>query len=337
MPRMSGKSDALGVAVVGYGQIARSHTRIMSREGHELRWLIGRLADRAEAFATEHGYARHSTNLDDALSDPEVDGVILCTPSEQHAEQTERCLRAGKHVLVEIPLAMTYREGQALADLARQTGLTVMVAHTHRYGGAILRAKERIDRGELTLHNVIARYMFLRRENVGANGYVRSWTDNLLWHHGQHATDMCLWLLGVERPGEVEVTSALALPHAQLDIPLDLTVVMRTKRDQLATVAMSYNAHISLYDYVLIGEEDTLVVDNGVLRNRDGVIYDPKQDEEGRNSGLLQNREFVSAIREKRQPSISADAVLPALDALQQAQDAYDRWSAGKGKHPIGR
>jgi 2-hydroxy-4-carboxymuconate semialdehyde hemiacetal dehydrogenase len=329
-------TDPLRVAVAGYGQIARSHTRTMKQEGHELRWLVGRVPERTAAFAQEHGYARHSTDLDDALTDPDVDAVILCTPSEQHAEQTERCLRAGKHVLVEIPLAMTYAEGKQLAQQARDTGLTVMVAHTHRYQAAMQRAKQMIDRGELTLHSVVARYMFLRRENVGASGYVRSWTDNLLWHHGQHATDMVLWMLGVEEAGQVDVTSMLALPDPHLEIPLDLTLVVRTPRDQLGTVAMSYNSHLSIYDYLLIGKEDTLMIANGVLSNREGVLYDPKQDQtEGRNSGLLQNREFVDAIREGRQPSISAGAVLPALEVLQKAQDAFATWAPPGTRHPI--
>jgi 2-hydroxy-4-carboxymuconate semialdehyde hemiacetal dehydrogenase len=162
----------------------------------------------------------------------------------------------------------------------------------------------------------------------------------LLWHHGQHATDMALWMLGVEAPGEVEVTDVaamVALPDQHLDIPLDLSVLFRTKRDQIATIAMSYNSHLSLYDYVLIGQEATLLISNGVLSNREGVLYDPKQDQsEARNSGLLQNREFVAAIREHRQPAISADAVLPALDVLQRVQDTYDQWApkARGEKHP---
>lgn len=327
----------LHVAVVGYGQIARSHTRIFKQDGHGLAWVIGRVAERTAAFAQEHGFARHSTRLQLALSDPDVDAVVLCTPSEQHAVQTEHCLAAGKHVLVEIPLAMSYTEGQKLADVARAGGLTLMVAHTHRYQGAMQRAHGLIRSGKLTLHNVVARYMFLRRENVGANGYVRSWTDNLLWHHGQHATDMCLWMLGVERPGEVEVTSTVALPDQRLGVPLDLSLMVRTKQDQLATVCMSYNSHTSLYDYVLIGREDTLLINNGVLSNQEGVLYDPKQDEsEGRHSGLLQNREFVAAIQEQRPAQISAEAVLPALDVLQQVQDAFDQRAAPDARRPIG-
>jgi 2-hydroxy-4-carboxymuconate semialdehyde hemiacetal dehydrogenase len=329
--------DPLRIAIVGYGQIARSHTRTMRREGHALRWLIGRVPERTEAFARENGFARHSTNLDDALSDAEVDAVILCTPSEQHADQTAACLAAGKHVLVEIPLAMTYAEGQRLAQEARRTNRTVMVAHTHRYQPAIRRAKAKIDAGELTLHSVVARYMFLRRENVGASGYVRSWTDNLLWHHGCHATDMALWQLGVEQPGQVEVTAMLALPDQKLGIPMDLTVCFRTRRDQIGTVCMSYNAHLSMNDYVLIGREDTFLVSEGVLRNREGVLYDARTDQsEARNGGLLQNREFVAAVRGGRQPDISARSVLPVLDVLQQAQDAYDRWRPAGATHPIG-
>ena len=329
--------DSLALAIVGYGQIARSHTRIFKQEGHRLAWLIGRVPEKTATFAQEHGFARWSTNLEEALADPAVDAVVLCTPSEQHEAQTAAGLRAGKHVLVEIPLAMTYAGGQQLAQLARQTGLTLMVAHTHRYQGAMQRAHELIATGRLTLHHVVARYLFLRRENVGASGYVRSWTDNLLWHHGQHATDMCLWLLGVTRPGEVEVTSMVALPDQRLGIPLDLTLSVRTKQDQLATIAMSYNSHLSLNDYVLIGVEDTLQISNGVLSNRDGVLYDQKLDDlESRNSGRQQNREFVAAIRDHRPPSISAESVLPALDVLQRVQEDFERWAPPGAIHPIG-
>jgi 2-hydroxy-4-carboxymuconate semialdehyde hemiacetal dehydrogenase len=317
--------DGLHVAVVGYGQIARSHTRILAGEGHHLDWLIGRVPERTAAFAAEHGYARHGTSLEAALRDPAVEAVVLCTPSEQHAAQTAACLAAGKHVLVEIPLAMSYIEGRGLAETARRKGLTLMVAHTHRFGGAVRRARERIASGQLTLLSATARYMFLRRENVGASGYVRSWTDNLLWHHGQHATDLVLWLVGVGAPGQVKVSAVLAPPDPNLGIPLDLSLAMRTARGQIGTVAMSYNSHVSLYDYVLVGVEDTLLVEQGVLRNREGVLYDPRQDgSDERNGGLLQDREFVAAVREGRPAAVDAAAVLPALEVLQRAQDAYE-------------
>ncbi|WP_158674578.1 Gfo/Idh/MocA family protein [Streptomyces hoynatensis] len=330
--------DSLGIAVVGYGQTAGIHTRLLGGEGHRLAWLIGRLPERAAAFAAKHGFARHSTHLRHALQDPAVDAVVLCTPSPQHAEQAAACLAAGKHVLVEIPLAMSHAEGARLARTARDLGLTLMVAHGHRYQPALRTVRERVARGELTPHSITARYLLLRRENVGSGGYVRSWTDNLLWHHGQHSTDMVLWLLGVEEPGQVEVTAVHALPDRRLGIPMDISLTLKTRRDQLGIVSMSYHSRVPVYDYVLVCEEDTLVIENGVLRDRDGVLYDPRQDPtENRDSWLLQDREFAAAVRERRPPAISAESVLPALDALQRAQDAYDASLPPGATHPVFR
>src|SRR5207253_2249065 len=181
----------MNLCIVGYGTIAKAHTRAFRNEGVTLDTVVGRVAERAAESATEQGYARSTTDLAEALSRPEIDLVAICSPSEAHAAQTEQALRADKHVLVEIPLAMSYAEGQFLADLARERGKTLMVCHTHRYRSQIQEAKRRIVAGELTLHHIISRYVFLRRENRDLTGKARSWTDNLLWHHGCHATDLC--------------------------------------------------------------------------------------------------------------------------------------------------
>jgi 2-hydroxy-4-carboxymuconate semialdehyde hemiacetal dehydrogenase len=315
-------NDGLHIAFIGYGQVARLHLDILINDGHRLDWVVGRLPDRTAAFAEEYGFARHTTDLHQALEDPAVDAVFVCTPSPQHAGQAAACLEAGKHVLVEIPLAMSSSEGRDLADLARRRGLTLMAGHNHRYHEGVRWARERVMNGDLTPQSVSARYFLLRRENIGTSGYVRSWTDDLLWHHGQHSMDVVLWLLGVSEPGKVEVTSVLARPDQSTGIPMDMTVVVRTPADQLGTVVLSYNSVINLYDYVLVAREDTLIIDDGMVRNRDGVLLDYSQ--AGDEARVLQNREFVAAIREGRQPSTSADSVLPALDVLQQAQDASE-------------
>jgi len=183
--------------------------------------------------------------------------------------------------------------------------------------------------------------MFLRRENVGASGYRRSWTDNLLWHHGCHATDLVMHLLGADcergehinkagRLGlwsaQVEVASIIATPDASVGAPLDLSIVLRTADDRLATIAMSYNAHLSRYDYVLIGREDTMEIRDGNLKERHGVPAEvPGADTANSPSPVvLQNREFHASILEGRPPSISPDSVLPAMEVLQIAQDAAD-------------
>lgn len=334
-------TDRLGLAVVGYGMTATSHTRTFGADGHHLRWLIGRVPERAGAFANEYGYGKHGTDLEAALNDRSVDAVILCTPSEQHEAQALACLDAGKHVLIEIPVAMSAAGAARVADRTRASGLSAMVAHTHRYHPGIRTAHAEIAAGRLSLSNIVARYMFLRRENVGASGYRRSWTDNLLWHHGCHATDLVMHLLGADcerseyinkagRLGlwsaQVEVASIIATPDASVGAPLDLSIVLRTADDRLATIAMSYNAHLSRYDYVLIGREDTMEIRDGNLKERHGVPAEvPGADTANSPSPVvLQNREFHASILEGRPPSISPDSVLPAMEVLQIAQDAAD-------------
>ena len=326
-------SAPLTLAVVGYGMTALSHGRTFGADGHRLRWLVGRVPERAEAFAREHGYDRHGTSLDEALGDPAVDAVVLCTPSDQHEAQALSCLDAGKHVLIEIPVAMSLAGARRVAETARRSGRVAMVAHTHRYHPGVRVAKAEIDAGTLTPHSITARYMFLRRENVGASGYRRSWTDNLLWHHGCHAVDTALWLVGATA-GAVETTSIVALPDAHLGAPLDLALVMRTATDRLVSVSMSYNSHLSRYDYVVVGNEDTIEIRDGVLRDRftTGPV-EAARENPGPSPVVRQDREFVDAIREGRSAAISPDDVLPAMEALQVAQDAADAVGAATLSH----
>jgi 2-hydroxy-4-carboxymuconate semialdehyde hemiacetal dehydrogenase len=307
-------------AIIGYGTTANSHARMLHQEGLVLESVVGRLPEQTEEFARQHGFQHWTTDLAEALARTGLEVVVICSPSAVHAEQTEQALLAGKHVLVEIPLAMSFPDAARLTSLAEDRGLTLMVAHTHRYGPAILEVKRRITAGELTVRHIVSRYVFLRRENVDWSGRRRSWTDNLIWHHGCHATDMCLWLLGEMKPGQVAVTAQVAQPDATMGIPMDLSILLRTRGDVLASVNMSYNSHLSLYDYLIIGEETTLLVSEGKLIGREGVILDPAQLPKDDSPQVLQDREFLAAIRERRQPAISGASVLPAMWALEQVE-----------------
>ena len=265
----------MNIAILGYGSIAESHVRAIQAlqgtpEGRDLRLygVMGRLPEPTAEFARQWGLERATTDLDELLADGAVEAVIICSPSEVHPEQTERALRAGKHVLCEIPLALSLADTDRLTALADEVGRRLMVCHTQRYWPASIAARRMVASGELHPHAVIGRFMFGRRENVNWKGRRRSWTDNLLWHHGCHAVDLALWLLGAaDRGEEVETVAQIALPGADLAIPMDLTVVMRTARDQLATVAMSYHTHIPVHDYLIIGEETTVLIADGALRD----------------------------------------------------------------------
>jgi 2-hydroxy-4-carboxymuconate semialdehyde hemiacetal dehydrogenase len=241
-----------------------------------------------------------------------------------HAVQTEQWLRAGKHVLCEIPLALSLAETERLTALADEVDRRLMVCHTQRYEQALIEARRLIAGGDVHPHAIVSRYMFGRRENINWRGRRRSWTDDLLWHHGCHAVDAALWLLGLaEREETVETVAQVALPGADLDIPMDLSLIMRTPRDQLITVAMSYHTRIPVNDYLVIGEERTLLYATRQLRDNDRLLVDPAPTEAGDLDSPIarQDAEFFAAIREGREPAISGRSVRPAMAALQAAQE----------------
>ncbi len=337
----------VNIATLGYGSIARSHVRAIAALAATPEWanlrfygVMGRLPDATQAFADEFGAAVATTDLAALLADPQLDAVIVCSPSGAHAAQAEQALRAGKHVLCEIPLALSLAESDRLGALADAVDRRLMVCHTQRFYPALVEARRRVADGELHPHAIVSRYMFGRRENVNWQGRQRSWTDNLLWHHGCHAVDAALWLLGcADRDELTEVRAEVALPGGNLGIPMDLTVTMRTARDQLATVAMSYNIAFPTHDYLIIGEEATILFDNGTLRdNERTIVAKADVDKEGADAPIpRQDAEFFAAIRDRREPAISARTVRPAMAALQAAQDSLDARLAELGadaRHP---
>jgi 2-hydroxy-4-carboxymuconate semialdehyde hemiacetal dehydrogenase len=173
------------------------------------------------------------------------------------------------------------------------------------------------------------------RTSTGAGG---SWTDNLLWHHGCHAVDAALWLLGVsERDETVATVAQVALPGADLAIPMDLSLAMRTARDQLVTVAMSYHVQFPVHDYLIIGEERTLLFADGCLRDGERVLVEADRTEPGDPGSQIarQDGEFFAAIREGREPAVSGRSVRPAMAALQVAQDGFDARRAEVGAEAL--
>ncbi|MBT2408175.1 MULTISPECIES: Gfo/Idh/MocA family protein [unclassified Streptomyces] len=315
-------SDALRIAVVGYGQVARLHAEITLAESQILHRVVGRDPDRTAAFAKEFDIAHHGTSLDEALTDDAVDAVILGSPNDVHADQARRCILAGKPVLVEIPLAMSAGGAHELADLARARGVTVMVAHTHRYLTGLRGLLGDVAAGTRRFDSVLARYLILRRDRVGSSGYVRSWTDDLLWHHMNHSTDMTLGLLGITDASTVDVQVAHTRPDPTSGKPLDITLTMTTEDGRVGTVVGSYtNETPQVCDYYLAGAGRTVFVEMNVVRDRDGVAYDPDEHPEDEEDRVLQNREFFAATRANRPAAISPDTILPAMDVLQRAQD----------------
>lgn len=316
------------IAIIGSGSIAGEHASAIRELQSAPEWsdleldsVVGRRPEEAESFAATWGMRLGTTDLDRVLADPEIDAVIVTTPTDLHADHTTRALQAGKQVLCEIPLATSLGETDRLIALSDAADLRLMVCQTQRYHRALIEAKRQIVTGEITLTSIVSRYLFNRRNNVNWKGRDRSWTDNLLWHHTCHAVDATLWLLSEE---VTEVASQIGDPDPETGIPMNVSLVMRTASGTIATVVTSYHAIIPQHDYLMIGRESSLNFVNGELYSPAGLVVTRTGPDPLPDSMPRQNAEFFRSIREGREPAISARSVRPAMAVLQHVQKQLD-------------
>ncbi len=311
---------SLGFCFVGAGAIAGVHAEILAAEGAVLDSVVGRLPQPTAEFAARYGFRHHTTDLDAALAREGVDAVLIASPSELHYAQTARALAAGKHVLSEIPLAMSHAEGARLVADAHDRDLRLMVCHTQRFIPALAAARRRVAEGEFHVHHLIGRFGVFRRENVGWTGRRRSWSDNLLWHHGCHLVDFSLWFVGAD---EVTVMGQVAPPDAHTGIPQDLDVILRTPSNQLISLSLSYNTHLAMDEYVIVGAEESLHFRRGQQIEPGGSDAGPVEADQYQLGWESHDREFLAAVAEHRAPECSGAEALPALAVLQEVQDRF--------------
>ena len=244
----------MNVCMVGYGMMGGWHSDALKDTGAVLHTLVGRRADAAKEFAERYGYKKWTTNLEDALADPDVDIVILANPSDQHAETALASLHAGKQTLVEIPLAMNLADGEKIVQTARERNLTLGVVYPLRMRAEMVALKQRALAGQEQIRQVCGRFYIYRLENIGATGYRRSWTDNLLWHHTSHLLDMGLWLL--DSPVR-RVQSFMPPLDAHTGIPMELFLGLETERDQSLISTGSYYGHERLFETFVITDKES--------------------------------------------------------------------------------
>jgi 2-hydroxy-4-carboxymuconate semialdehyde hemiacetal dehydrogenase len=307
----------LRLCLAGEGAIARSHMEVLRRtSGVDVACLAGGVADSAASFAQEWAIPHLSMELDECLASPGIDAVILATPSHLHADQALACLAAGKHVLIEIPMALNVADSERVAAAsAARPDLVCMVAHTRRFNTPHREMRKRISEGRFHLQHLVSETYFFRRENTNARGEPRSWVDSLLWHHACHSVDLMCWLL--DDP-ELDAWGQQGPLHATLGIPMDMTIALRSRRRNgvLGTLALSFNNRGQFGGfYRYIGEEGTYRAHRDELLEEDGsqVVLT--------GTGIEnQDREFIAAIVERRLPEASAAKCLPAMRLLDRIE-----------------
>jgi 2-hydroxy-4-carboxymuconate semialdehyde hemiacetal dehydrogenase len=303
------------LVLAGAGAFGQKHLDALRQiDGAEVVSLVGRELAKTRAVADKYAIGHVTTDLADALAQPGVDAAILCTPTQMHAAQAIQCMQAGKHVQVEIPLADSWSDAEAVAEIQRRTGLTCMVGHTRRFNPSHQWLHRRIVSGELRLLQLDVQTYFFRRTNLNALGQPRSWTDHLLWHHAAHTVDLFAW------QARAAITAAHALEgphHPQLAIAMDMSIQLKAASGAICTLSLSFNNDGPLGTFFrYICDHGTYIARYDELVDGKDQKIDVSQVDVSINGIELQDREFVAAIRERREPNASVAQVLPCYRTL---------------------
>jgi len=312
-------SKTIKVALAGAGAFGIKHLDgIQNIAGVEVVSLISRDLEKTKEVAAKYGIGHVSTDLADALALPEVDSVILCTPTQMHAEQTLACLKAGKHVQVEIPLADTLKGAEDVVALAKSSGLVAMCGHTRRFNPSHQYVNQQITAGKFNILQMDVQTYFFRRTNTNALGQARSWTDHLLWHHAAHTVD----LFAYQCNSPIVQANALQGPiHPVLGIAMDMSIQLKAANGAICTLSLSFNNEGPLGTYFrYIGDTATYLARYDDLFTGKEEKIDVSQVAVSMNGIELQDREFFAAIQEGREPNSSVASVFACYQVLHQLE-----------------
>ncbi|MBS0367034.1 MAG: Gfo/Idh/MocA family oxidoreductase [Proteobacteria bacterium] len=303
------------IVLAGAGAFGMKHLDALKAIGGiEVVSVVGGTLEPTREVARKYGVPHATTSLEEALQLPATDAVILATPTQMHASQALQCMRAGKHVQVEIPLADNWQDAQAVADLQKTTGLVCMVGHTRRFNPSHQWIHRRIAAGELQVQQMDVQTYFFRRTNTNALGQPRSWTDHLLWHHAAHTVDLFAWQTG----SAIVLANAIEGPiHPTLGIAMDMSIQLKSANGAICTLSLSFNNEGPLGTFFrYICDRGTYIARYDDLVNGKEEKIDVSKVDVSMNGIELQDREFFAAIREKREPNASVAQVLPCYRTL---------------------
>ena len=310
------------VVLAGAGAFGKKHLDgIRKIDGVDVVSIVDPVPELAQKVADEYGVEHVTADLAEALQQPGVGAAILCTPTPMHASQALQCLEAGKHVQVEIPLADSLADAEAVVATQKETGLVAMCGHTRRFNPSHQWVHNRIVAGELKIQQMDVQTYFFRRKNINAAGEPRSWTDHLLWHHAAHTVDLFQYQAGEKI---VQVNGIEGPHHPELGIAMDMSIQMKTEGGAICTLSLSFNNDGPL------GTFFRYICDNGTYMARyddlvDGHEHplDVSKVDVSMNGIELQDREFFAAIEEGREPNSSVAQVLDCYRVLHEVEQQF--------------
>ncbi|MGA8708807.1 MAG: Gfo/Idh/MocA family oxidoreductase [Steroidobacteraceae bacterium] len=312
------------VVLAGAGAFGIKHLEAIARiDGIEVVSLVGRELASTREVAQKFNIQHVGTDLAASLALPGVAAVLLATPTQLHAAQAVQCLEAGRHVMIEIPIADSLAGSERVVAAQRASGLIAMGGHTRRFNPSHQWIHKRVRAGELRVLQMDVQTYFYRRTNTNALGKPRSWTDHLLWHHACHTVDLFQYQTG-ER-----VAESFALqgpPSPTLGIAMDMSIGLKVPGGALCTLSLSFNNDGPL------GTFFRYICDHGTYICRYDDLFDGKNNQidvskvdVSMNGIELQDREFFAAIREHREPNASVAQCLTAMQVLDRLERQLER------------
>jgi 2-hydroxy-4-carboxymuconate semialdehyde hemiacetal dehydrogenase len=307
------------VGVAGQGAFGQKHLEGLAKiSGVEVITLTGGNQAATEEVARKFKIPHWTGDLAESLKQPGLEAMILATPTGMHAAQGVQCMRAGKHVQIEIPIADSLADSERLVKVQKETGVVCMGGHTRRFNPSHQYIHKKIRAGDLHIQQMDVQTYFFRRTNMNAAGKPRSWTDHLLWHHACHTVDLFQYQTGEF----VSECYAVQGPmHPELKIAMDMGIVLKTPLGKLLTLSLSFNNKGplgTLFRYIC--DNGTYVARYDDLEDGDGNKIDLSQVDVSMNGIELQDREFIAAIQEKREPNASVAQCFTAMQVLDRIE-----------------
>ena len=313
-------AKVIKIVVAGQGAFGIKHLEALQKiEDVQVVSLTGGNQQQTEEVARKFGIPHWTGNLAESLAQPGVDAAILATPTQMHADQSVQCLRAGKHVQVEIPMSDSVADAERVLKAQQETGLIAMAGHTRRFNPSHQWIHKRIKAGELKVLQMDVQTYFFRRTNMNALGKPRSWTDHLLWHHACHTVDLFSYQTGETASQAYAVQGPM---HPQLGIAMDMGILLKVPSGAICTLSLSFNNDGPLGTFFrYICDNGTYIARYDELVDGNNKPIDVSKVDVSMNGIELQDREFIAAIREKREPNSSVQQVLPAMRTLGKLED----------------
>ena len=328
--------SVVNLAVVGCGQIADAHLKGIAALGSaRLTWTQDIEADRAASAAERFGAARSTASYEEVLSAPTgadaaagdapVDAVLLLLPHDLHLAFTVAAARAGKHVLVEKPMALSEADGREMVRAAEEAGVILSVGQSTRCFPTFQKARSLIAEGAIgAVRNVaIQRLFYIEQLSTDWRRDLSACGGLYLPIFGSHDIDALLWLLD-RSPSRVSaaVRAFTRASGGDSDGYIGLEFEARSEEESgaVASVQFSCCARTSRADFVVVGDEGTLTIGRAkLLQNDEEVPLDQEED-----PFALQTRLFVEAVQGQRPPCAPGREVLRVLRTLDLARTASE-------------